>query len=89
MEKQSECRSCHAPILWVRTQKGKDMPLDPEPTRDGCWVMEGDEAEKKKPLVTRLDNDSAARYTGEKYTSHFETCPHAKRWSHRNRKGAK
>jgi hypothetical protein len=60
--------------------------MDPEPTKDGCWVLEGDEAEKPTPTATRLDNDSAARYTGEKFTSHFETCPDARRWSRRGKK---
>ena len=85
MDYQTECRSCQAAIRWVKTQKNKRMPLDPEPTKDGCWVIEGD-AELNPPLAIRLDNDAAARYTDEKYTSHFETCPDAKRWSRRGKK---
>ena len=82
---ESECHTCHAPIRWVKTQKGKRMPLNPEATRDGCWVFEGD-PEDNPPLAIRLDNDAAALYTGEKYTSHFETCPDARRWSRRGKK---
>lgn len=29
----AECRSCHAPILWCVTARGKKMPVDP-PTDD-------------------------------------------------------
>lgn len=50
------------------------MPVDAEPTRDGLFVLEGGEQD---PLARRLPNDAAAAYTGDKYTSHFATCPNA------------
>ena len=27
----SKCKACDAPILWVKTTKGKNMPLDAKP----------------------------------------------------------
>jgi len=29
--KLSECRSCHAPIVWTTTSNGKRMPVDADP----------------------------------------------------------
>ena len=29
--RQTECRSCHAPIIFVETKTGKKMPLDAKP----------------------------------------------------------
>jgi hypothetical protein len=55
------------------------MPLDAEPSAAGVFVLEQDG--EPKPDAVRLANDAAATYTGEKFQSHFETCPDAKRWS--------
>jgi hypothetical protein len=32
--KLSTCRTCRAPIIWVRTERGKKMPLDAKPVED-------------------------------------------------------
>lgn len=29
------CRSCGAPILWAKTERGKMMPVDPDPSENG------------------------------------------------------
>jgi len=71
----SECRRCHAEMIWCRTGRGKKMPVDAEPTSDGVFVLE--HGESSDPVVRRLSNDAAATYTGEKFTSHFATCPNA------------
>jgi hypothetical protein len=34
--RESECRSCHAPIYWVRTKNDKNMPVDCEV--DGAYA---------------------------------------------------
>lgn len=31
----SECRSCKARIVWLRTQDGKNMPVDAETVEEG------------------------------------------------------
>lgn len=80
------CRSesCRAPIAWalVRTT-GKRMPLDLDPSADGNVAVSN-----TSPLVaTVLTSDELlrAREHGQPlYTSHFVTCPDAKR--HRRRK---
>lgn len=70
----SNCRSCAAPIQWVRTPEGRTMPLDPLPVEDGnLALMQGD------PIIAvpvakhelLIDDD------GLRYVSHFASCPDA------------
>lgn len=75
----SNCRSCHAEILWARVQaSGKRIPLDPEPIHGGNLELLEKRAEKgRKVLVVRY----AARPGGKPlYVSHHATCPWAKEW---------
>ncbi|MBW1812182.1 MAG: hypothetical protein JRJ39_00540 [Deltaproteobacteria bacterium] len=30
MNKRAKCKGCGRPIVWVKTSKGKNMPVDPE-----------------------------------------------------------
>lgn len=73
----SECSSCGAPILWAISEKGKRIPMNPEPVvPPGLFV-----------LIDRPghppDAISLARATGPArprlYESHFATCPDADR----------
>lgn len=70
----ADCRSCGAPMRWVETSAGRRMPLDPDPSSAGNVVIEADGKARVLPPV------EAARYTGEKFTSHFATCPDAARF---------
>jgi hypothetical protein len=63
------CRACQAPIHFVRTGRGKAMPLDATPVRRGG-----------KPVLWRLDGtqampDADGMTTG--HESHFASCPSA------------
>lgn len=66
---------CAAPIVWTRTERGKNMPVDADPVevKAGFRLVEGEGA----PL---------ARYTrapepGERlYVAHWFTCPAAERF---------
>lgn len=63
--KMSLCRSCDKPILWVKTQHGKPMPLDGKKVVGGnIEVTDG---------VGYIVKSSEA----ERYVSHFVTCPNA------------
>lgn len=65
-----ECRSCSAPVLWVRTVNGHRMPLDPEPTDGGTMV----------PAAYRGEWRALRKHephAGPKYRSHFASCEHA------------
>jgi hypothetical protein len=69
----SRCRSCDAPLLWARTEKGRRIPLDPEPYTgpepSGLFVLrEGGLAVAAPP---------GAFEDEPLYRSHFATCPDA------------
>lgn len=76
------CRSCHAPIRWARTEKGKRMPLDPAPVLGGNRSLEEVPAYQLTPayFITEAITPHPDR---PGYVSHFSTCPHAAR--HRGR----
>lgn len=67
----SECKACGEEMRWAKTAAGKSIPLDPDPTSAGNIVLEDGVA------VVLPD---PAKYDGEKYTSHFATCPDAKKF---------
>lgn len=58
----SKCRSCGAKIMWVKTAKGKNMPINYDPDLAHEFVGE-------KGTKPEFDRD--------RMTSHFETCPNA------------
>lgn len=65
------CRSCGAPIVFAETVKGRRMPLDRTPDPDGTiWMLDG---------IARTDQ-APSGYPGPFFTTHFVTCPDAKKW---------
>ena len=74
----SRCKSCHRAILWAVTEKGRRVPLDPEPTPEGRFMLEGE---------TAINIGQAHLADGiPRYDSHFASCPHAGAWRRRNEK---
>ncbi|HEX7277897.1 MAG TPA: hypothetical protein VF244_11025 [Acidimicrobiales bacterium] len=69
------CRSCNAPVRWIKTVAGKAMPLDPAPNPDGNVVIEDG--------VARVVGPEAE---GERWMTHWATCPSAAK--HRKPKAA-
>jgi hypothetical protein len=62
----STCKSCSAPVIWAKTARGENIPLNPVPIVGG-----------NLELV-----DGVARYVQPSggvrlYTSHFANCPNA------------
>jgi hypothetical protein len=76
------CRSCGAAIRWVKTQRGKKMPIDDEPSSAGKFAIEGD-PEAETPSVRFIK--SSEEYTGDRFTSHFETCDDPGQFSKRGK----
>ncbi len=72
------CQSCEAPMRWVKTRKGKNMPIDDAPASDGRFVIQPD---TDPPRVRFLSEEDAAAYEGDKFTSHFQTCDNPGRFS--------
>lgn len=88
-----KCSSCNADIVWVRTLKGKRMPLDAEPVAIGQH-LDGPDTERlfalresmhpKGPLGILLW-PSAALPQEPLRVAHWATCPSAAQ--HRGRNG--
>jgi len=82
----SKCTSCGSDILWVTTEKGKNMPLDPEPGGLGPKgeqprfrkerVEVGDDGKERKIVHFVKDNELEAN-TRPLYQPHWVTCPTA------------
>lgn len=70
------CRGCGAEMRWALTDKGKGIPLDPEPVADGNLVLDS-EAADGRPVVryVRKGEDTGIL---PRYVAHFATCPEAK-----------
>lgn len=67
-----DCRRCGKPVKWVKTQRGKKMPVDVSPAPSGVAAFE---------LIGRIDTLAfyvserrRAAYSGDLYESHFNTC---------------
>lgn len=74
------CDSCREAIRWVKTEKGANMPLDPDPAIDGNVVfLAPDRDEGPVHVMSRAEVEAPPdRF---RYKAHFVTCPHARRWS--------
>lgn len=73
---QSECRSCHAPILWTITSPGgKAMPVDADATLEGKFIV-NHRPHENKLIAIHLSHVADDALPGRKrYRSHFESCP--------------
>jgi len=75
----SICRGCGAEICFIKTIKGKSMPVDPDPvyfTPGGgpnTYVMINGEVQRGRE--PEQNEDKAKVWTG--YRSHFANCPAA------------
>jgi hypothetical protein len=79
----AKCRSCQAPIRWVRTlPKLNRTPLDPNPDPEGnMWV---DHWEGDTPVMgVALNREAVPRNVPVTYVTHFVTCPEADTWRKR------
>lgn len=72
------CRSCSAPVRWIRmTGTGKANPLDPAPADNGnVRILEDGRGE----ALSQRDAVAAQAAGVELYLSHFATCPQRERW---------
>lgn len=75
----AKCRDCDASIIWVKTQKGKNMPVNREPDSE----LGNIELDASRENVVRIFGNQAhagiARSWGkELFKSHFDDCPNAK-----------
>lgn len=68
------CKSCGASILWAKTDTGKSMPVDAEPTDDGNVLLYRTPRGLQAVVMgARTEPDPRA----SRHHTHFETCPQA------------
>ncbi len=76
--KTTPCRSCGAPMVFVRMPTGALNPINPEPAANGNIRITGEIAGVVQgETMMALD---AAQFEGEKYLSHYATCPQRREW---------
>lgn len=60
----TRCRSCDAAVVWMKTNRGRNMPVDVDGIDEADLTYEDG-----KPL---FDPEAG-------HVSHFATCPHAEK----------
>ena len=72
----SQCSApqCQAPIVWARTEGGKNTPVDVEPSPDGRWALVADPAAHPAPLARFVNALDRAGHDGPLHTAHWGTC---------------
>lgn len=84
----NKCKACGAPLHWITTPGGKNMPCDfvqvwYEPDPNGTKVIITPEGEYVKgEYVKALD---ATNETKSGYIPHWATCPAAKSFKRRQK----
>lgn len=73
LRKDGTCRDCGAEVKWVKTQRGKKMPVDTEPAPAGVAAFELVGA--VETLAFYVSEKRRATHAGDVYQSHFQTCP--------------
>jgi len=82
----AQCRTCRAPIRWVRMRKsGKNNPLDATPVPNGNIVIVGRHPGDGKEEACGLGEVPDPPGAVPRYVSHFSTCP--QRQQHRRPDG--
>lgn len=74
-----ECRSCKALVVWTKTERGKPMPCDVAPSKDGSFYLFR-KSDRIDAVHVRSSDPRAARAMDRgqnKHESHFSTCPNA------------
>ena len=82
--KVEHCSSCYRPIIWAITTTAKAMPVDAEPPTQGGNVDLEHRGATVKPLA-RVLGVAAQFGRANLRTSHFATCPDAKKWRSKGR----
>lgn len=80
-----DCRSCKKPVIWAKTERGKAMPVDAEPSTDGTvslrWGHDG------STVLASVPSRHLAFGRRDLRKSHFATCKDAGTWRRRRAGG--
>ncbi len=78
------CKSCGAPIVWIKTQNGKNMPCDADAVeyqenyKGKSTVVTEDGRVIKATIIDRAGGGFLSPVIdGKGYIPHWATCPHA------------
>lgn len=83
------CKSCGASIVWIKTQKGKNMPCDADAVayqenyKGKSTIVTEDGRVLKASIITSSGGGLAPIIDGKGYIPHWATCPYAN--NHRTR----
>lgn len=83
------CRYCGAALLWIRTAKGRPMPIDPDPCEGGNVIVKMGPAmgQETAHVETKEETEKRLKCTIDAgrlaYMPHFATCPE---WPKRKRR---
>jgi hypothetical protein len=80
-DKAEKCRNCGRDIRFIKTVKGKTMPVDPDqvrviPTLDGKPYIRPDGVYVYGRIAVDADNDPDSE-AEKAYVIHLATCPEA------------
>lgn len=85
------CKGCLKPIFWVKTEKGRNIPLDKEPVEGGRVIVRmGPEMGKATAHIETAEEIAARLKCPEPagrvaYMPHHATCPKAGQFRKRGR----
>ena len=87
-QRETTCRGCGKPILFIKAADGKKMPVDAEPVcvkpdREGYLYLRRNGAFVHGYIVGDA-YDQPDRTLAEAYVSHFATCSQAARFRQRS-----
>ena len=77
------CKSCGAPIRWIKTVSGKSMPVDAQEVFFKAGGKELFVTSSGAVIHGTRDEENPGTNTRIGYISHFATCPNANK--HRKR----
>lgn len=79
----AKCKSCRAPIVWIKTKNGKNMPCDADAVeyqenyKGKSTIVTEDGRVLKASIITPSSGGFAPIIDGKGYIPHWATCPHA------------
>jgi hypothetical protein len=79
LEPNGTCSRCNAPLVWVKTTHGRNLPLNPEPSRsalEGNFGLGRDGVAHyvRDSARMRAFDPSGTRSKFPIYIAHFATC---------------
>ncbi|WP_009473848.1 hypothetical protein [Rhodococcus sp. JVH1] len=78
-----QCRSCKAPIRWARTQHGKHIPINAEPSASGNVLLDHIGGVLHAGVMRGNQLAAIRRTDRPLFLPHFVDCPNAGEWRKR------